>query len=210
MMRKLIKEGKKTVVLTAAASAVLGFGAMAYAGWGEGSGHYNHGYGNQGGNGIPAQQHMNMSEEDYKVAREASDKFLAETEEIRRDLMEKEARLRAGVAAEAPDLEAMRALQQEISVLQGQLEEKRLAHILEMKDKIPGFNGVCPYAGAHGAGYGHGIGHRGGHGAGQGMMHGAGQGMMNGAGQGMMHNGGQGTMNGMDHRNGGMRHHNGE
>ena len=156
MMRRLTGKGKKAIGITATAMTVMGSGAMAWAGWG----------GHHGGNGGFAHaQHMNMTAEDYSAAAEIHEKFLAETGEIRRALMEKEAAIRAGLAGEKPDLARMKGLQKEIAALRGQLDEKRLVRMVEMKEKVPGYNGgydnYCGYGAGHGNGAYHG--HNGGH-----------------------------------------------
>lgn len=172
MKRNFIPKGKKTVILTIAASAVLGLSAMAFAGWGEG--HGGHGYGGEGAGGghgwhAPASgNHMNMSEEDYKAVVEARDAFLEQTEATRRELVKNEALLQAEMAGETPDMAKMKEIQNEISSLRAKMDQFRLSHMMEMKKKNPGLAGLCPYGAGSGHGMGQGMGH--GMGAGKGAV----------------------------------------
>ncbi len=124
------------------AVALIASGATAWAekgqGYGDGSrgcggcGHYQRGCGygqGAGGSDLTAEQREQLAAE-----RQA---FMAATQAERQDLYAKQMALKAEVAKSDPDPEAAAALQKEISQLAGDLDQKRLAHILSMRKIDP-------------------------------------------------------------------------
>ena len=59
------------------------------------------------------------------------------TQEIRVNLFSKERELRKELTKDEPDMKKASPLQKEISELQARLDQKRLAHIIEMKKINP-------------------------------------------------------------------------
>ena len=127
------------------AVALIASGATAWAekgqGYGDGSrgcsgcGHYQRGCGQGAGDSdLTAEQREQLAAE-----RQA---FMAATQVERQDLYAKQMALKAEVAKSDPDPQAAAALQQEISQLAGELDQKRLAHILAMR-KIDPDAGQC-------------------------------------------------------------------
>jgi zinc resistance-associated protein len=197
---------RKTVFILAA-MAVIGLGTYAYAEWGPGYGH--HGMMDRGpGFGYWG----NLSEEQLQQLDDEREAFFKETEELRRQLYQKNLELKSELANKTPDAEKASEIQKELSNLKGQFAEKRLQHMLKMKaafpeselgylgpDDLPGAGMMGPrgYRGGgdppcfyedSGRGYGGGPGKMGrGYGRGPGMMgpaYGMGPGMM-GRGHGM-------------------------
>jgi hypothetical protein len=155
--------GKKMIIIMAVA-AIVGFGVNAIAGWGKGygpqgwgphgPGWHQRGWDDQG-YGYRAR---NLSEEDQKKMDEERRAFFDATEGIREELYANGQELRNELAKENPDAEKAAGIQNEISGLRSQLAQKRLNHILKMKE-------INPDAGR---GFGRGFGGRGPKGYGRG------------------------------------------
>jgi zinc resistance-associated protein len=129
----------RNVIITIALIAVLGIGINAFAhggmGWGGGWGHHRGGMNYQGGydNGSDDQ----MSPEAYKQFEQKREAFFNETQDIRTSLFEKERDLQNELAKEEPDVAQASQLQQEISDLQSQFDQKRIEHMVEMRKLNP-------------------------------------------------------------------------
>ena len=120
--------------------AVFGFTAIAFAGWGGG---YDHmmgpgmrGSGWQGGNGY----HGNLSADEMAQVNQQRAKFFKETEGIRQQLYEKELALQGELAKNNPDTTKASRLQNEISKLQGDLDQKRLEFDIQARKSAPNYN----------------------------------------------------------------------
>jgi zinc resistance-associated protein len=128
----------KGVIAILVIGAVGVFSVNAFAGrgrgpmgWGGGQG--GQGYGPCGGPGYAS----SLSAEDVEKLKEQRQAFFDATGDIRREKHQKRLSLRSELAKKDPDPAAAKALQQEISSLQAQLDEKRLDHLLEMKKINP-------------------------------------------------------------------------
>jgi Spy/CpxP family protein refolding chaperone len=145
------KTGKIFMVL--AIVAVLAIAATSFAGWGRGggrgwggncwgpgSGYGPRGYGGQG-------YQSDLSEEEIAKMDKERQAFFEATSDLREKRYQKVLELRSELAK--PELDAKKAaeIQQEISDLESQLDQKRLDHRIKMKKDFPDF-------GAGGYGYG--------------------------------------------------------
>ena len=135
---------KGLVVLTVI--AVVGFGANALAGWGKGYGRgQGRGWG-YGGNGPgycegygPGRNNFmgNLSDEAIKKLDAERERFFNETDGLRQNRFSKRLELRSELAKENPDAARAAALQKALSDLDADLAQKRIAHILKMKEINP-------------------------------------------------------------------------
>jgi zinc resistance-associated protein len=150
------KRSKKIFVITVV--AVFGIATLAFAGWSRGYGHMM-GYGGMG----PGWNHMggygydqrgyygNLSQEEVAKLDQQRAEFFKETENIRQQLYEKELALRSELAKENPDTSKASSLQNEISKLQSDLDQKRLDYEIQARKIAPdynrGFGGYGPMMG---------------------------------------------------------------
>jgi Spy/CpxP family protein refolding chaperone len=149
------KIGKIFMVLTIV--AVLAIAVTSFAGWGRGhrgygyhmgSGYGMHGGWGQGPMGYGGQGYQSdLSEEEIAKMDKERQAFFEATSDLREKRYQKVLELRSELAK--PELDAKKAaeIQQEISDLESQLDQKRLEHRIKMKKDFPSF-------GARGYGYG--------------------------------------------------------
>jgi Spy/CpxP family protein refolding chaperone len=141
--------------------AIVGLAINAFAhggrGWGGGWAHHGQGcyYRGNAGPGYDPQ----MSKEEYAQLEEKKHEFFNTTKELRAELFDKQDKLQAELDKDSPDVAAASALQKEISALRSQLDQKRIQHVIEMREINPnagrGYMRGCSYR--HGApmkGYG--------------------------------------------------------
>ncbi len=158
---KKILTNKSLMVLTIV--AVLGFGAYAFADWGMGPGmmggwgNYGHGW-HHGGYGYNGYGNMmeNFSDDEIQEMSSQRNKFFKETENLRQDLYARQLELRSELAKEGPDSKRASNIQNDISKLQAQLNQKRIDHMVEMRKINP--NAGRGFMGNGGMGYGSGAG----------------------------------------------------
>jgi Spy/CpxP family protein refolding chaperone len=176
---------KSIPLLVAAFLVLMGIADTATAGRGMGYGHRG-GYSGYAGD---------LSKDDIKAIDKERRAFFEATRDLRQDMYRKELELQTELAQKNPDAKKAAALQENISKLESEFDQKRLAHMLNMRKIAPeaGMMGPgmmsdddgdwnCPYGGRT-MGRGRGYGMKGsGYGMGGGMMMGRGSGM----GPGMM------------------------
>jgi len=154
-------------IVAVGASAMAGKG-MGYARDGQGCGGYGQQQGKGGcGNG---QRWADLTPEQREKMDAERQAFFEATKQNRQDLHAKRLALRAEMAKSNPDTKAAQGLQKEISGIESDLAQKRLAHVMEMRK-------IDPDAGRGFLGERFGRGHRGsGHhyGKGRGMGYGPG------------------------------------
>ena len=85
----------------------------------------------------------NMTEEQLEKAHGERQAFFSATAEIRRKLLEKDMEFQSVLVKQEPDVDKLKALQKEISELEARLDEKWLAHFLEMKKINPDAGKGC-------------------------------------------------------------------
>ena len=137
---------KTLIVLTMV--AIMGIGTTAFAGKGKGSaryaqsgqygcdgsgyGGYHRGYGNRGFKG-------NLSEEEIAKLNEERSVFFKATQDLRQNIYQKRLELNSELAKKNPDSKKAKALQKELSGLQGKLDQKRIEQRIRMNKINPGF-----------------------------------------------------------------------
>lgn len=151
----------RTILVSLITVTLIAVGTTALAGKGMGNqdggcndggcGRYHRGSGCADGNLTPEQR------EQLDTEREA---FFEATKAQRQDLYAKRLELRAEMAKRAPDIKKASALQKEVSDLRSSLDQKRLTHIMNMRQINPdagrGFFGQGRCDADNGAGRGHG------------------------------------------------------
>ena len=157
----------RTVIVSLAAVAVIAVGATAFAGKGMGNQDDERGCGgcgNQKGRGGCAygQMKADLTPEQREQMKAERQTFFDATKAARQELYAKRLELRAEMAQSEPDLEKASALQKTVSELQGDLDQKRLGHIMAMRKINPdagrGFMMEDRGMGHHGMGHGMGYG----------------------------------------------------
>jgi Spy/CpxP family protein refolding chaperone len=161
IVMKKILTNKSLMILTIV--AVLGFGAYAFADWGMGPGmmggwgHHGPGW-HHGGYGYNGNGNMmeNFSDNEIQEMNLQRNKFFKETENLRQDLYARQLELRSELSKENPDSKRASSLQNDISKLQTQLDQKRIDHMVDMRKINP--NAGRGFMGRGGMGYGAGPG----------------------------------------------------
>jgi len=107
-------------------------------------------------------QTANLTDEQVKQLDAERQSFFDATKTQRQDLRAKRLELRAEIAKRSPNMKKASSLQKEVSDLQAQLDQKRLTHIMKMREINPdagmGFFGDSDARRGHGHGPGHGRG----------------------------------------------------
>jgi zinc resistance-associated protein len=121
--------------------AMVGFAVNAFAhdgrgrgrgnGWGDCDQGYHH------GEGYGPMWTDNLSDKEITQLKAQQEKFYNDTKELRDNLYNKERDLHAEFAKDKPDTVKAAKLQKEISGLQAQFDQKRVAHMIEMKKVNP-------------------------------------------------------------------------
>jgi len=154
---KKTRTGKTLLIL--AVVAVLGIGSYAYADWGMGYGrHMGYGWGSGYGPGMmgpgaydgygmgPGMMGYrgdgegswgNLSKEDAAKIGNEQTAFFKATEKIRQNIYAKGLELRSELAKENPDAGKAANVQKELSELEGQLDQKRVDHMLALRKITP-------------------------------------------------------------------------
>ena len=156
---------KILVVLTV--FTVMGLGVYAFADGGMGYGRHHGGrdhHGSQwqgGGYGCPGYGSMmgNMSDEEIQKIDEQREAFFKSTEDLRQNIYQKRLALESEFAKKNPEAKNAANLQKEISDLKAQIDQKRIAHLIEMKKINPGLG--AGFVGPGMMGHGYGRGHKG-------------------------------------------------
>ncbi|MDJ0784581.1 MAG: periplasmic heavy metal sensor [Desulfosarcinaceae bacterium] len=125
------------IAIFCVAAIAIAFNAFARGGMGYGGGWGQPGSGWQDRGGYGPCYDDQLSEEANRQIAENRAAFLTETESLRGELVEKERALQDELAKESPDVATASALQEEISALQAQLDQKRIAYMVEMRKANP-------------------------------------------------------------------------
>ncbi len=114
----------------------IAIGTTAFAG--NGKGNRDNGY-NQGrrANAPCARQNPRLTDEQRQQLSAERQTFFNATRDERQDLRAKRLGLRAEIAKRNPDMKIASGMQTEISKLQADLDQKRLAHIIKMRKIDP-------------------------------------------------------------------------
>lgn len=159
----------RTAIASLVVVAVIAVGANAFAGKGMGCQDGERGYGGEGnhhrkGGCAYGQMNADLTPEQREQMEAERQAFFGATKNERQDLYAKKLALKAEIAKSEPDLAKASALQKEVSELRGNLDQKRLSHIMAMRK-------INPDAGRGFMMEGRGMGR---HGKGQGMGYGSG------------------------------------
>ena len=127
------KKTFRNLILVIATVSLVGVGATAFADRGKGG--WDRGPGS--GRGWMMDE---LTDEQVKAMEEERKSFWKETESTHRNLRVKKLELKAEMARENPDAKKALALQKEISLMKGDLDQKRIEHQLKMQK-------ISPYAG---------------------------------------------------------------
>ncbi|MDX2500465.1 MAG: periplasmic heavy metal sensor [Deltaproteobacteria bacterium] len=149
----------KAIILVAIVG-IVGFAATSFAGWGRGGGGYCRGQGGGGGQrwSGPAGDQNNLSDEEIDKLNQQRQTFFEDTREIRENLYQKELELRSEMAKKDPDAKKAVSLQKEISDLESQLNQKRVAQRIKMQKENPEIFAGRGYGQGRGYGKGRGYG----------------------------------------------------
>lgn len=132
-------------IMTLAVLAIFGISTFSVAGWGGGYGHEMGpdmmgpgmmGPGMQQGGGY----YGNLSPDEIAKLDQQRAEFLRVTETTRQQLYEKNLALQSELAMENPDTTKASGLQSEISKLQSDLDQKRLAYDIQARKSAPNYN----------------------------------------------------------------------
>lgn len=78
-----------------------------------------------------------LTDAEKQKLQEAQEKFRNDTDELRQDIFAKQMMLKSELAQKDPDTKRALGLQKELSELKAQFDEKRLMHLLALKDINP-------------------------------------------------------------------------
>lgn len=125
-------------IVILAAIAMVGLVATAYAGWGDGYGHRGRGWGHMGWGGPGyGGDYPDLTDEQRQAMEQERRAFIKDTDDLRENLYTKELALRSELAKSDADAQKAAAIQQDISKLEAELDQKRLDHIVKMKEVNP-------------------------------------------------------------------------
>lgn len=151
----------RPLMITAMIAAILGIGVYAFAHMGGGYGGYGmmHGgpmmhQGSYGGYGYGYS--ADLSDEDLEALEKERRTFFESTENIRKQIYTKQMQLHNELAKETPDTSKASNLQQDISNLRAELDQKRIDHMVRIRNINPdagrAFAGMGPMMGYGGQG----------------------------------------------------------
>jgi hypothetical protein len=119
-------------------SALAGRGGMGYGH--HGSMHHEWGHrepGWQRGGGWGPGYWGNLADDEIKALQKERSAFVEATEDLQQEIFQKRLELRSELAKKNPDVKEAAKIQQEISRLETDFDQKRLAHIMKMKKISP-------------------------------------------------------------------------
>jgi zinc resistance-associated protein len=158
-------KGNLKGIMIATIIGIFGLASLSFAGWhngcgyGKGGGSRGVGWHHRGGDGCGMMDRDgNLSDEEVAKLDQQRSEFLSATEETRAQLYQKKLALRSELAKRNPDTGKASGLQQEISKLRGELDQKRLDFVIQARKSSPNYDRA--YRG-HGRMMGSGCGGRG-------------------------------------------------
>jgi Spy/CpxP family protein refolding chaperone len=155
-----MKNAKKNILIGLTLAAILAIAgyAVAHDDFGYRGGHMmddgyhmGRGYGPHMGYGDYG-RYADLTEERVERLGNARTEFYEATEALRNDIYQKRLELRAELAKQEPDTGKLKDIQKDVSQLEGELDQKRLAYELELDKIAPeesrgfagrGFGGPC-------------------------------------------------------------------
>jgi Spy/CpxP family protein refolding chaperone len=158
--KKMSKHMTSKAIMVVMILAIVGFGTYAFAGGGmdysrSGSGHHDRGW-HHGGWGGQGNGYMmgNLSDDEIEQIERERESFFKATENLRQDIYRMDLELRSEFAKENPDTKKAGKIQKEISDLEAKVDQKRIEHMIKMKELNP--NMGKGYGPGQGRGYGRG------------------------------------------------------
>ena len=136
MQTKFLRNGLIVMTLV----AVVGFGTYAFADRGSGCpkwGGQGSGWSDRENAGRGCGAMKGLTEDEILKLRDAQEKFRTGTDELRQDIYAKQMALKSELAQRDPDAKKAIRLQKELSKLKAQFDEKRLTHLLALKEINP-------------------------------------------------------------------------
>jgi zinc resistance-associated protein len=151
MKRKYLRS--MLIITTVLIFTAAGIG-LAHDGWGEragmmGYGDHMRGYGGQMMGPGYGSGYGDVSKEDYNKLEAAREKFFEQTRDLRREVDEKRYAIENELAKETPDRDKIKALQNDISKLRSEWDDKALEHRLEVREMMPESSRGRAYAGGY-------------------------------------------------------------
>lgn len=142
---------------------VMALGSLAYATdqtppackQGKGYG-YHHGADEHHGKGNGMKCMSTLSQDEVKKLMAAREAFFKGTQTLRLDIKSKRLAVKSEIIKSTPDADKAKTLQKELSALEAQLDQKHIAHLLEMKKIAPNVGMKCLSAGGERMGAGKG------------------------------------------------------
>jgi len=141
------------IIAVLAVVAILGMGSYAFAGRGGGYGHHGygrhhgygsgdsyHGYGHHGsgeGYGHGCDYGEDLTQEEFEKLQTEHQAFAKDTENLRRNIFQKELALKSELAKENPDAQKALEVQKEISDLRSEIDQKRIGHLIKVREIAP-------------------------------------------------------------------------
>jgi Spy/CpxP family protein refolding chaperone len=139
----------RNAIIAIVSITLVGLSISAFAhsgmGWGGGWGHHGSGWHHHGGYGSGYSDQLTKDE--YALLEQNREAFLKETQDIRDNLYDKGRELENELAKSEPDAAKASKLQKEISKLQSQFDQKRVEHMVEMRQQNPNFGRGYMYGG---------------------------------------------------------------
>lgn len=134
-------------IMIATIIGFFGFASLSFAGWGNGcsrsmgNGGRGMGWHHRGGDGYRMMSNYGtLSDEEIDKIDQQRSEFFKATEKIRGQLYEKNLALQSELAKETPDTNKASNLQQEISKLQGELDQNRLNFKIQNRKSSPNYS----------------------------------------------------------------------
>lgn len=161
----------RTAMISLITVGLLTMGTVAFAGKGMGyhsdeNAREGYGYHQRKPDCPYGRQAANLTDEQRTKLDAERQAFFEATKTERQDLYAKRLELRAEMAKRSPDMKKASGLQKEVSDLQAKLDQKRLTHVMKMREIAPDAGMGFSKGGRGMRGQGHGPGHGTGYGPG--------------------------------------------
>jgi zinc resistance-associated protein len=139
--KKMSKNMTSKAIMVVMILAIVGFGTYAFAGWGmgysrSGSGHQGPGW-HQGGWGGHGYMMGDLNDDEIEQLEKERESFFKATENLRQDIYRMDLELRSELAKDNPDTKKAGKIQKEISDLEAKVDQKRIEHMIKMKELNP-------------------------------------------------------------------------
>ena len=135
-----MKRNLRSIIVAVAIVSIVGIGTVAFADWGMGPGmrgrwHGNESYDDYGAKG--SDYGNRLSDAQIEKLEQERRAFIEATDNLRNDIYVKELELRSEMAKNTPNAQKVLGLQKELSNLRSEFAQKKIAHMLNMKEINP-------------------------------------------------------------------------